>query len=238
MEIEKKFLLRGPEELPGKPDHTSQIEQFYLDPAKCRMEGQSLMVDGARPIHLEGPAAGLIPSPFSPTAIIRLRRHHPVRPGRPPIVLCFKWDPAAQRSGAPHASPADGNAETRPASSCEGDGISAPKERPRASAAVSEEHEFPIYDEGIWEALLPAIQGVPIQKKRHDYGSLIPGRLVELDVFEGALAGLVVAEVEFPSLEEVARFEESLPPFFRRAKDVSADRRYSNRVLGLRGLPA
>lgn len=211
MEIEKKFLLKSPSDVPGVPERQSRIEQFYLDPLRCRVEKRGdryeLVVEDCR-VPLEGAAASLIPTPFHTKAVIRLRRHAPLRPGKPPIVLCFKWAPSPEAGGG------------------------------STTAVVSEEYEFPLFDVTLWDSLSPAILGVPILKTRLYFETLIPGRLVELDVFEGALAGLVVAEVEFPDLAQVALFEASLPPFLSRARDVSADRRYSNRVLALEGKPA
>ena len=70
--------------------------------------------------------------------------------------------------------------------------------------------------------LLKKIDGKPITKKRY----FIPDNqyLIELDVFEGHMAGLIMAEVEFPSEEEANRFE--APDWF--LKEVTSDRRYHN----------
>jgi CYTH domain-containing protein len=233
MEIEKKFLLKSPSDVPGAPERQSRIEQFYLDPIRCRAEKRSdryeLVVENCR-VPLEGAAAPLIPTPFPAFAVIRLRRHAPLHPGKPPIVLCFKWAPS------PEAGAVSSPARPESAQGERSGGRAEIKSRP--SAVVSEEYEFPLFDLSLWDSLSPAILGRPILKTRRYFESLIPGRLVELDVFEGALAGLVVAEVEFPDLAQVALFEAALPPFLSRARDVSADRRYSNRVLALDGMPA
>ena len=95
---------------------------------------------------------------------------------------------------------------------------------------VREEHETPISAE-LFEALWPATEGRRVEKRR----LLVPlGPLAaEVDVFEGALAGLVVAEVEFASLEEARAFT---PPAWFGA-DVSDDRRYKNQSLALHGAP-
>jgi len=57
--------------------------------------------------------------------------------------------------------------------------------------------------------------------------------VIELDVFGGSLDGLIMAEVEFRSAEELAAFEP--PDWFGR--DVTDDNRYTNAALALSGLP-
>ena len=96
---------------------------------------------------------------------------------------------------------------------------------------VREEHETQISGE-LFEALWPATEGRRVEKRR----ILVPlGSLVaEVDVFEGALAGLVVAEVEFPTAEAAEAF--APPAWF--GPDVSADHRYKNQSLALHGAPA
>ena len=95
---------------------------------------------------------------------------------------------------------------------------------------VREEHETVISAE-LFEALWPSTDGRRVEKRR----LLVPlGDLTaEVDVFEGALAGLVVAEVEFPSLEAAEAF--APPPWF--GPDVTDDRRYKNQSLALHGAP-
>ncbi|MEA2199216.1 MAG: adenylate cyclase [Solirubrobacteraceae bacterium] len=56
---------------------------------------------------------------------------------------------------------------------------------------------------------------------------------IELDVYDGDLAGLVVAEVEFPSEEAAERYE---PPFWFGA-EVTDDDAYKNRRLAVDGRP-
>jgi adenylate cyclase len=53
-----------------------------------------------------------------------------------------------------------------------------------------------------------------------------------VDVFEGRLAGLVLAEIEFPSQAESRRFQ---PPAWL-GEEVTGDDRYSNRRLAEAGL--
>ncbi len=67
--------------------------------------------------------------------------------------------------------------------------------------------------------------GQPVTKTR--YRIPLPPYTVELDVFEGAHAGLWMAEVEFPSLEEAENF--TPPAWF--GEEVTYDKRYRNTYL-------
>lgn len=80
-----------------------------------------------------------------------------------------------------------------------------------------------------FEALWPLTQGRRVQKKRY----AIPYRehIIELDVFEGNLAGLVVAEIEFATVEESESLE--TPGWF--GKEVTHDARYTNSHLASYG---
>ncbi len=83
------------------------------------------------------------------------------------------------------------------------------------------EYEIPLADA---EAMLAELcQAGVIDKTRHEI--LHAGRRWELDVFAGANAGLLLAELELPS--EVEPF--ALPDWA--AEEVSADLRYSNQAL-------
>ena len=81
-------------------------------------------------------------------------------------------------------------------------------------------------------ALWPATAGRRLEKTR--YRLPWAGKEVEVDVYQGALAGLIVAEVEFPSANESARF--APPPWF--GAEVTEDERYKNVNLALHGRPA
>jgi adenylate cyclase len=81
-----------------------------------------------------------------------------------------------------------------------------------------------------FDELWPLVHGV-IEKARHDIE--LDGRVVEVDVYEGRLDGLVVAEVEFPSEREAASFVP--PPWF--AREVTEDSRYRNSALALSEKP-
>jgi CYTH domain-containing protein/CHAD domain-containing protein len=92
------------------------------------------------------------------------------------------------------------------------------------------ELEWPITRDD-FDAAWPLTDGQRIEKVRHSIpqGSLV----IELDVFGGDLDGLVIAEVEFDSVEASDAFEP--PAWFGR--EVTEDGRYSNASLARHGLP-
>lgn len=88
-----------------------------------------------------------------------------------------------------------------------------------------EEYNLPLTAEA-YEHLKPKADGRVIEKKRY----LIPfdERLtVELDVFEGDLAPLILAEIEFASEEEANAF--TAPSWL--GKDVTFDPHYHNSTM-------
>lgn len=89
-----------------------------------------------------------------------------------------------------------------------------------------EEYNLPLTGEA-YRHLLKKADGIILSKRRY----LIPlkekGLTAELDVFQGAYEGLVLAEVEFPSLEEAQGFEP--PAWFGR--DVTLSGEYQNSLL-------
>lgn len=82
-----------------------------------------------------------------------------------------------------------------------------------------------------FEALWPLTVGRRIEKRR--FVREHAGQPIELDVYAGALEGLIVAEAEFPSEAASARFE---PPDWL-GREVTDDARYGNRRLALDGRP-
>jgi adenylate cyclase len=82
-----------------------------------------------------------------------------------------------------------------------------------------------------FEALWPATAGRRIEKLR--YAVPLEGLTAEVDVYEGALAGLEVVEVEFASEAGAAAFEP--PAWFGR--ELTDEPAYKNAALALRGLP-
>ena len=94
------------------------------------------------------------------------------------------------------------------------------------------EFELPI-SQAEYTGLKTKIEGRIISKRRY----LIPYRTddkkyrIELDIFEGDLAGLVLAEVEFLSLEDAKAFQ---PPVWF-LENVSSDPQYHNASLSQQG---
>lgn len=89
---------------------------------------------------------------------------------------------------------------------------------------VNQEVELPLTAEA-YAHLKEKIDGHLIEKTRYriPYGSYV----IELDVFHGTYDGMVIAEVEFPSVSEAEVFEP--PDWFGR--NVSDDYHYSNAWL-------
>ena len=87
-----------------------------------------------------------------------------------------------------------------------------------------EEHNLLLNAES-FEHLLPKADGLIISKTRY----LIPyeNHMIELDIFEGELEPLIMAEVEFESEDEAHAF--APPSWFD--KDVTQDKRYHNSNL-------
>lgn len=84
-----------------------------------------------------------------------------------------------------------------------------------------------LLNEASYNHLIAKTDGKIIRKRRY----LIPYEkyTVELDIFEGELEGLVIAEVEFESVEEANSF--TPPSWF--GEDVTADKNYTNAHLAL-----
>ena len=83
----------------------------------------------------------------------------------------------------------------------------------------------------MYNKLWPKTAGMRIEKRRHE----IPyeGYVIELDIYLGDLAGLIVAEVEFDSVEASGRF--TPPSWF--GEEVTNDPGYKNRNLAIYGRP-
>jgi adenylate cyclase len=87
-------------------------------------------------------------------------------------------------------------------------------------------------DADAFDRLWPLTEGRRIEKTRH----LVPapgGHVIEVDVYAGDLAGLVVAEVEFAGEADADAFV--LPAWL--GPEVTDDDRYKNRRLALDGAP-
>jgi CYTH domain-containing protein len=100
----------------------------------------------------------------------------------------------------------------------------------QGSGLERREVEVPLTEEQ-FDSLWPATAGRRLEKVRHRVAHA--GRTIELDVYGGALEGLVIAEVEFVSVEDSRAF--TAPDWF--GGEVTADDRYRNSSLALRGAP-
>lgn len=92
------------------------------------------------------------------------------------------------------------------------------------------EWETPITEEQ-FVTLWGTTAGKRVEKTR--YAIPYDGHTIELDIYEGDLAGLVSAEVEFDSVTAAEAFE--VPDWF--ADDVTANSGFKNQNLALKGLP-
>ena len=101
------------------------------------------------------------------------------------------------------------------------------KERRRTSttAIVNREEEFALSAES-YERLKDKCDGNPVSKTRYRI-PLHDGLTAELDIFHGMHNGLILVEVEFPTVEAADAFV--APDWF--GEDVSADPRYRNSYL-------
>jgi CYTH domain-containing protein len=98
----------------------------------------------------------------------------------------------------------------------------------RGMARLEEEFEI---DQRRFRSLWPLTEGRRLQKTR--YRIPAAGATIELDIYKGALEGLVIAEVEFDSVQSAAAF--SPPDWFGR--EITDDPAYKNQCLATEGLP-
>ena len=99
------------------------------------------------------------------------------------------------------------------------------KVQQEGSAIINNETELPLTEEA-YLILKKKIEGNVIYKTRYRI-PLWEGLIAELDVFGGALSGLIMAEVEFPDEKSANDF---VPPSWF-GKELSADQRFSNYYL-------
>jgi len=92
------------------------------------------------------------------------------------------------------------------------------------------EHEVSITPQ-LFAELWPLTDGRRVEKVRHRLP--VDGWIAEVDVFEGALAGLRLVEVEFATEAEATAFVP--PPWV--GPEVTDDARYKNQALALAGAP-
>ncbi len=100
----------------------------------------------------------------------------------------------------------------------------------RGSGGIRTEEEIALEPEQ-FEALWPLTDGRRVQKVRY----LVPSATgeIEVDVFEGELAGMITVEMEFDSEAQSDAFD---PPEWL-GREVSGDDRYANETLAVHGLP-
>ncbi|MDX6589356.1 MAG: hypothetical protein QOI84_630 [Solirubrobacterales bacterium] len=99
----------------------------------------------------------------------------------------------------------------------------------RGSGEVREEVEIEL-DRSQFDALWPLTASQRLAKRRYR-AALGNGLQAEIDVYEGRLEGLLVAEVEFPSEQ---RSREFTPPAWL-GTEITGDEQYANRNLALNG---
>ncbi len=99
----------------------------------------------------------------------------------------------------------------------------------KSSGTLSRTETEIALDEAQYAALWPATEGRRVIKRRR---RLADG--IEVDIYEGALAGLAVAELEFAS--EAAARDYTAPAWF--GAEVTEDRAYKNQQLAVGGRPA
>ena len=92
---------------------------------------------------------------------------------------------------------------------------------------VREEYNLPL-DKESYLHLRQKADGIIITKKRYEIPYL-EQYTIELDIFEGHHAGLVLAEVEFTGTDEAGQFP--VPDWF--STDVTCVREYSNSYLSM-----
>ena len=101
----------------------------------------------------------------------------------------------------------------------------------RGAGLARDEEELDL-DEDEFDRLWPLTEGRRVEKTRYEIPTA--GELViELDVYAGALEGLITAEIEFDSETAAERFQ--TPDWLGR--EVTDDPAYKNRRLAADGLP-
>lgn len=103
----------------------------------------------------------------------------------------------------------------------------------KAGRGLSRTEVEVVIDAGSAEALWPHTEGRRVEKVRHRM-SVGAGLVADVDVYEGRLAGLCTAEVEFPTEEAAHAFQP--PAWFGR--DVTEEAGWDNASLARHGLPA
>ena len=82
-----------------------------------------------------------------------------------------------------------------------------------------------------FDVLWPLTKNKRVEKTRYEIDH--SGFLVELDVYSGNLYGLMTAEVEFNTEDEILNF---IPPDWF-GEGITSDKRYKNQSLAINGIP-
>lgn len=93
------------------------------------------------------------------------------------------------------------------------------------------EEELELEDPDAFERLWPLTEGRRVEKTRWTRED--DGVVLELDIYEGTLSGLVVLEAEFPSEEAAGAWT---PPVWA-SREVTGEKAYANQSLALYGAP-
>ena len=101
----------------------------------------------------------------------------------------------------------------------------------KTGAGLARGEEEVALDAADFDRLWPLTEGRRVEKERFRLGG--GGNGVELDVYRGALDGLVVAEIEFDSDKESEEFD---PPAWL-GREVTGDERFANQRLAVQGRP-
>jgi CYTH domain-containing protein len=103
----------------------------------------------------------------------------------------------------------------------------------KSAPALTRVEEEMVLEDGAFERLWPLTEGRRLVKHRYSREA-DRGVALELDIYEGALNGLAVLEVEFPSEDAARAFT---PPDWV-GREVTGEVAYANQTLALGGLPA
>jgi CYTH domain-containing protein len=101
----------------------------------------------------------------------------------------------------------------------------------RGAGESREEWESEI-PEWVFDAVWPFTKGRRLRKRRYSFRE--KRRTIEVDLYEGKLAGLIVLETEFVSPRSAKRF--TLPDWAAGAREVTGDLEFSNQSLARKGL--
>ncbi len=128
----------------------------------------------------------------------------------------------------PHTTLEQGYLCTNPVVRIRKDGAKYELTYKSAGLMIREEYNLPLTEEA-YQHLLTKIDGNLISKERYRI-PLDSSHTIELDIFRGALAPLVLAEVEFSSEEDALAF---LPPEWF-SEEVTSNPAYQNSNLSKR----